>query len=119
MADIEFKRGDSHTLALTVTETDSESVTTAYDLTGCTVFFTAKNEISDTDAEAVLKKDTDTFSDPTSGEVEIEFEHADTLSLEGDYACDIQLLTVAGKVYTIFIGTMLVDADVTIRIVAE
>jgi len=60
---------------------------------GATVYFTIKNNPTETDAAAVLKKTytSDTFPNASSGEVAITLTKADTASLRGSYLYSIDI----------------------------
>lgn len=86
--DIEIKRGT--TLPITVTITDANGA--PVDLTGATVYFTAKTAESDTDAtdnNATIKVDVTEHSNPTEGETLIVLTADDTTVNPANYYYDI------------------------------
>lgn len=88
----EFIRGGTYTLSITVTS----STGAAFDLTGCTVFFTinasSTPSVDATDSTAILKASTSSFVTPTSGVATITLTAAATAALaEGDYWYDVKL----------------------------
>ena len=108
-----LKRGDDQVFALEFTENG-----VVKDITGWTIYFTLKKNIDDTDANAVLKKDITTHTDPTQGKTEIPLLNAETDVLEGLYFYDIQYKDVATPaiVKTVLSGQMTFTKDVTRRI---
>jgi hypothetical protein len=108
-------RGDDYTLSVEVKDADGN----AYDLTGCTLFHTVKENESDSDDDAVIKSDVTTHTDPTNGESEIDVPDTDTDDLTpGDYYYDVQLKDASGNIYTLEKGVMTVEYDVTVRTTA-
>jgi len=94
-------RGDDRTVQLTVKKTDG----TAFDLTGSTVTMYVKRRITDKDSEAVITK-TGTLTDATNGVVEFYLTPSDTEDLteladNHPYPVDFQVVTDAGKKYTV------------------
>lgn len=111
-------RGDDSSRIITIVDADGDPL----DLTGCTIRFTAKRRRSDAQAEAVISKVTPTQiainaqTGDTLGTATLTIDAADTASLEAmriDLAYDVQLTTVAGKVYTTETGTLTINPDVT------
>ena len=111
MANYEKKRGDTVTLQLTFKDSDGNAI----DITNYTVFFTLKNNKSDSDDDAIIKKDVTSHSDPTNGITTITLSAAETDDLLGSYWYDIQYKTGAGVIKTVVIGTYIFEEDVTIR----
>lgn len=91
------------------------------DLTGKTVMFTAKVEISSldaTDSTAVIKKNVTDHTDAANGETVIEFMHDDTKNIEpGMYYADIQIVN-AGQPISTSVFRIEVLPDVTQRVAA-
>lgn len=84
-----IKQGDS--FAINITIKDSEGV--AMDLTGKTVFFTAKKWKEDTDANAIISKAVLDIITPEDGTVTISLTAEETaLFREGVYWWDIQVV---------------------------
>jgi len=109
-ADLCWTRGDSGRLDVTVTQSDD----TAYDLTGCTLFLTVKNSLTDADSAAVIRKEVTAHDAPLAGE-----SHFDLLTTDNATAgvrfYDVQLKDSANKIFTLFGGVWRVVADVTVR----
>jgi hypothetical protein len=109
-ADTCWTRGDSGRLDVTVTQSDG----TAYDLTGCTLFLTVKNALTDADSAAVIRKEVTVHDAPLAGE-----SHFDILTTDNATAgvrfYDVQLKDSTNKIFTLFGGVWRVVADVTVR----
>jgi hypothetical protein len=109
-ADLCWTRGDSGRLDVTVTQSDGA----AYDLTGCTLFLTAKNSLTDADSAAVIRKEVTTHDAPESGESHFEILTTDNATA-GVRFYDVQLKDADNKIFTLFGGIWKVLADVTVR----
>jgi hypothetical protein len=109
-ADLCWTRGDSGRLDVTVTQSDG----TAYDLTDSTLFLTVKNALSDADSLATIRKEVTAHDAPTSGESHFDILTTDNATA-GTRFYDVQLVTSAGDVFTLFGGIWKVVGDVTIR----
>jgi hypothetical protein len=109
-ADTCWTRGDSGRLDVTVTQSDG----TAYDLTGCTLFLTVKNALTDADSAAVIRKEVTAHDAPLAGESHFEILTTDNATA-GVRFYDVQLKDSANKIFTLFGGVWRVVADVTVR----
>jgi hypothetical protein len=109
-ADTCWTRGDSGRLDVTVTQSDG----TAYDLTGCTLFLTVKNALTDADSAAVIRKEVTSHDDATAGESHFEIATTDNATA-GVRFYDVQLKDSTNKIFTLFGGVWRVVADVTAR----
>jgi len=67
------------------------------DITGWTVFFTVKNSVAETDAQALISKTITTHSDPTAGATQITLSDSDTDITQGEYLYDIAYLDDSGN----------------------
>jgi len=103
-------RGDDRTFAL---EFKKDGV--AWDITGWTVFFTLKKNISDSDDDAAIKKTITVHTDPTNGKTEFSITSSETDLLSGIYDYDIQYKDTGNKINTAMIGKMSFKEDVTRR----
>lgn len=87
---------------MTLKKTTNESIEVDFgssvDLTGATVFFTAKKNMSDLDAAAVIKKDVTSHSDPTHGKTVITLTTSDTNVPVGNYFWDIRIKDASGNI---------------------
>lgn len=106
-------RGDDTTLITTVLEADG----TAKDITGYTVYFTAKPEpdADVTDDAAVITKKITSLADPTNGIVHVTLSAADTTVEPRRYIYDYQLKDPTGKITSTIKSVMEVIADITRR----
>jgi hypothetical protein len=106
--DIFIIRGDTTSINFTVA---------GVDLTGATVFFTVKPELTDdsTDTNAVITKEVTSHSDPTAGETVIELDSTDTDVEPGVYYYDIQIKRASGTILSIPARKLKIWADVTRR----
>ncbi len=88
------------------------------DLTGCTLFFTAKPELTNDTADetAVIRKEVTSHTDPTNGKTTIILTHEDTNVEPGTYYYDIQIKNPDGEITSISARRLQVFADVTRRI---
>lgn len=117
-------RGDTLILSITVTQT-LEGETTPVDLTGASLWMTAKRKPTDKDNQAVFQMTTPTDividGDPTSGRAMITVPPEATASITyaSDEAAvtlvyDIQVKTQTGIVQTVAVGKLLVNRDITL-----
>jgi hypothetical protein len=110
-ANLSLKRGDNHTLGLTVT---AKSTGLVKDITGWTFYFTIKENITDRDVDALLQLIVTSHTNPTAGITAIPFVPEDTFNIEpGKYFFDIQVLTDDDEVYTIVQGRIEILRDIT------
>jgi hypothetical protein len=87
------------------------------DLTGGTIFFTAKiTQDTPDDASAAIAIEVTDFTDPTNGNTIIPLSAEDTDITPGVYFYDIQFKDVNGNITSIPAGKFTVVADVTRRI---
>ncbi len=107
--DIEIIRGDTDSITFTL---DSDG--TPVDLTGSTVFFTAKSSLDDADVDAVISIEVTRHSDPTNGTTIIPLSSSDTDITPGEYFYDIQVKN-GSNVTSIRYRKMEILTDVTRR----
>lgn len=112
---IQMYRGDDEELSGVIFDTDG---LTPLDITGWSLWFTAKNAIADLDASAVFQLETGsgiTLTTPAAGEYTIAIAAADTDGLSGDKTlfCDLQGKDGAGKVRTFLTGKIAIVAEIT------
>ena|ERR1035437_294321 len=91
--DLQLIRGDSASIDFELTDAGSP-----VDLTGSTVFFTAKPSIDAdaSDAAAVISVEVSSHTDPTAGKTSIPLTAADTTVTPGEYFYDIQVKEAGG-----------------------
>lgn len=112
-----YPRGDTRTLSIQVNNADG----TAFNLTGCKVYFTlnlSKTPADDgTDSSASLIASTSSFSTPTNGLATITLTNTLTQPLVGGkYYYDIQLKDGSGNITSLGQNTFTVIDDITTRI---
>lgn len=108
--DITLIRGDSNSIIVNFD---------GVDLTGATVFFTAKSVLDTADdTSADIAIEVTEFDDPTSGEVIIPLTPEDTTVDPGDYFYDVQVKDSDGNIKSIPYRKLTVVADVTRRTTA-
>lgn len=111
MAKIDFIRGDSVDINLDL----------AVDLTGATVFFTAKENIDDTDNQAVLSTEVTDHTDAANGLTVVHFDPADTAAIDlggakrKSFYYDVQVKYPDGSIESWPIQRLKVRADITLR----
>lgn len=88
VTDLTIYEGEDKTFTVTI----KDSSGTAIDITGYTFLFTVKSKISDTDADAIIKKVITSHSDPTNGVTQIALVESDTEDQSGSYLYDFQRL---------------------------
>ena len=108
---LSIKRGDTWSRIIYFEDIDGNR----YDITGWTVFFTAKAKADDVDASAVISKTITTFTNATNGEAEISLTTTDTNQTIGSYLFDIQVKTNLNEIITVLEGIITITKDVTIR----
>jgi hypothetical protein len=87
---------------------------TPVDLTGCTLFLTAKRKETDDDVDALIAKMWATHTDPTNGITEVALSKEET-ALVGRWPTDVQLKDAGGKVRTLVKGYAEFHRRVTLR----
>lgn len=113
MSNIAIVRGDTAVLDVAITRSGSP-----VDLTGATLWFTAKRAKSDPDAVAVIAKSTAsgiTVTSASGGTATITIDPDDTSDLTSATALvfDVQLKESGGRITTVDSGTLRVTLDVT------
>ncbi|MEI6297396.1 MAG: hypothetical protein WCO84_07210 [bacterium] len=107
-------RGDSKTINLTF-KTDAG---VAINITGWTIFFTAKASKTDADAAAAIQKNVTAHTNASGGITDIVLAPADTIGCLGNYFYDIQAKKADGTILTVVDGIITFKEDITIRTTA-
>jgi len=84
-----IKQGYAGTITFNIKDVDDSAVSLAG---SPTVYFTVKNKKSDTDANALMAKDSTgdiTITDATAGTITVAFTQADTAALTKNATCEI------------------------------
>ncbi len=112
--DITLIRGDTSSIDFQLTDNN-----TPVDLTGATVFFTAKPALTNdtTDSTAVIEVEVTTHTDPINGKTVIPLSSTDTDITPGIYYYDIQIKRDTNIITSIRARKLEVVADVTRRTV--
>ena len=84
-------------------------------LLDCTVFFTVKKRVTDTDEHAIIAKEITYFAAPTSGVAILDLTHEETDLHPGSYFFDVQVKDTRGDISSSEVGRLLVKQDITIR----
>jgi len=103
--------GDDRTYSINITDRNDEP----RDISGWTIRVTLKERKTDTDSDAVIKKDVTSHTAPTEGQTEFSFTSTETKGLDGTYFYDIQITDSNGDVYTATIGSVKFYQGVTDR----
>lgn len=111
MNNLQIIRGDDVSISVTFTDSNGDPV----DITGATVFFTAKSDIHDADADAVISKEVTSHDDAANGQTTISIADTDTDGLDGIYKYDIQLKDSSGSISSSIAGDLEILLDVTQR----
>ncbi len=84
----------------------------AKDITGWTVYFTAKEKMDDPDTSAVISKEITSHTNPTIGKTQIDLESTDTDLPVGSYYYSIDVLTDEDQEKVIISGRMTITKRV-------
>lgn len=109
--DITIIKGDDKNLVVTVTDDNGDAI----DITGYTIFFTAKTNQDDIDANAVISKDVTSHTSPSEGISTIALASSDTDVTAGRYWYDIQIKDTSGKITSTSPYTLTITQDITER----
>lgn len=111
-------RGDGRDYQIIVTDEDGSVV----DISGAKLWFTLKESLTDSDANAEFQLTTDdaseiSISDPDNGVADIFIKniHTSELSIKS-YFIDVQIKEVGRELRTLVLGTMDIIPDVTLSI---
>jgi len=105
-------KGDDKTWTLNIKNSSGSAV----DITGWTIFFTAKTNKTDTDDNAIIKKEVSTHTNPTQGISSLTLTNSDTNVTAKTYWYDIQAVDGSNNVHTFGVGQFEVKQDVTTRV---
>lgn len=120
MTRLRMTRGDSAVfeVAVAIPATAYDQVPTPVDITGATIWFTAKRRLADADGSAVIAKVTPSgvvITSAAGGLAEVRLAAADTASLEAPTTLhyDVQVRDATGQTRTVDAGLLVIQADVT------
>lgn len=105
-------RGDSREYNITFTDGNGDAI----NIKDWKVYFTVKKNYTDSDDNAIIKKDVIVHDDSTNGKTKIMLLPGDTNNLiPARYYYDIQIRRVSGDILTVLQGKIRIKADVTRR----
>ena len=106
-------RGDDKRFVVTFKDANDVAI----DVSGWKLYFTVKENLTDSDDNAKIKIDVTVESgEGTNGEITIHVEPSDTEDLDvGKYYYDIQAKKDDGEIFTPLTGEFLINIDVTRR----
>ena len=102
--------GDTYPVKIQILSEDG----TAFDLTGCTCFFTVKKRYEDTDAQAIISLSTTTHVTALEGITEFTMTSAN-VSLVGSFLYDIKVKDTNNIIYSVITDKIIFENHVTIR----
>lgn len=108
---IEIYRGDDKTLNLTFRDSAGNPI----NLSGSTIYFTAKKKLEFDDDKAVIQKDVTAHTNNTAGTSAIVLTNTDTSITPDTYLYDIQYKTAGGVISTVLTDELIIKPDVTRR----
>ena len=88
---------------------------TILNITGYKIYFTAKRKVSDSDDNAVIKKDWTSHTDPTHGVTQTKLSKTETSITPGIYVWDLQIKSLSGDILSTLFGSLEVVIDITNR----
>lgn len=107
------QRGDTFRRRAQVVQRDESQ---AFNITGCTFWFTVKRSRKDADASAVYRQNDNQIPriDTPNGIIEVMIPATTTATmLPGLYQCDIQIKLTNNDIYTISDFVLMIEEDVT------
>jgi len=96
MTELSVGRKTTNTYKMTFTTNGS-----VQDITGWTIFFTIKKNVSQLDSAALISKTITTHSDPTQGISLLVLSSSDTDISSGNYVYDIRFKDTSNNIYAI------------------
>ena len=91
--DLSIYEGEDKTWVVTITDEDDDPI----DVTDYTFLFVVKTHRTDSDDDAIIKKEITSHSNPAEGKTQITIDSADTANLSGDYLYDYQWIDSTAK----------------------
>ena len=114
MNKITIIRGDDYTMPITIKKADGS----AYDLKGCTIFFTVKEKTKigiEDDKTYIVSKDITEHVDEWLGQSALILESKDTSVVAGIYVYDMKVKTLGWELHSTQRGDFEVKENVTKR----
>ena len=110
---ISIIRGDTQVYTVVIKDSAGDPI----DITGWTVYFTARADTPNTsvedDDDAQIAKVITSFSDPTHGAFTLTLSKSDTDIDAKKYYYDFQVKNAGGEIFSTAKGTLTITADVT------
>jgi len=104
-------RGDSFIKLINFTDSNGAAI----DITDWKIYFTIKQNESDSDDNAKIKKDITSHYDAVNGKTKINIAGSELNDLSGKYYYDIQFKKADGEIKTLMKGTITFEVDITTR----
>lgn len=104
-------RGDDKVYTVTVKDENQDPI----DITGWTIYFTLKKSLTDSDDDALIKKDVTSHIDAVNGLSEIILLNTDTDITPGKYYYDIQIKDTLNHITTLIRQTLVIRSEATRR----
>jgi len=112
---LEIKKGATESYEIQILDEDNSPI----DITGWTIYFTAKVNITDEDEDAKISIDVTTHSDPTNGKTIIPFTSDDTDIDVGQYIFGISAKTNLDEIHPDFLmGNLVIKVITTQRMLS-
>jgi hypothetical protein len=106
---LEIRKGATESIEIQILDEDNAPV----DISDWTIYFTAKEDITDSDDDAIIKKDVTPGTDASSGKVTIALTSTDTNKTVGQYIYGISAKTNLLEIYPDFQTGNLVIKEIT------
>lgn len=114
MAVIKRVKGDNYPLQVQIMQPSSAAgELEPMNLTGTTVKFTVKRNFQDPDANALIKVDTTSHTDPTNGVTEFDFSSSN-MNIKGEYYYDV-CVEIGGQRTSVEADKIIFTDNVTLR----
>lgn len=114
--DLIIKQGNTHNIYLEFVNEDDVAI----DITDFVIFFTVKNNATESDIEAAIKKDITEHESAAGGISKIVIEPTDTdiesgTDLLGNYIYDVKIKDADENIFTVVEGTITIAKGITQR----
>lgn len=112
---LEIKKGATESYEIQILDENKSPI----DITGWTIYFTCKTNITDADDDAVISIDVTTHTDPANGKTTIPFTSDDTNIEVGQYIFGISAKSNLGLIYPDFLkGNLVIQIITTQRMLS-
>lgn len=103
-------KGDTYPIQVQILSEEG----TAFDLTGCTAFFTCKKRFEDTDSEALISKSTTSHTSDVEGITSFSLTSSE-VALVGAFIYDVKIKDNSGIITSVVTDKIIFENHVTIR----